>query len=186
MRAPESNQGCRLASQERLLLAVLLLAYPKPITLEKMIDLAYGADPEGGPLSADNCITVRMVAVRKLLRMAGIDVANAGGKYQIVFPGDEKVVHFGPRERQIYDLIKTCPGIGSDRLMALSKLPHNKLLGTHIFKLRHKLSEMSAERLVSERDPKDGQRCCYRIVAATEAAALAERGRLRRRRNGAA
>ena len=67
----------------RTLVTELAMAYPGTVSMERLIDVLYGDDPQGGPLSADNAISVYNWRIRKVIEPLGwtIPRQNHGGAH---------------------------------------------------------------------------------------------------------
>jgi hypothetical protein len=57
------------------------LANRQSVTLDGVIQVAYGHRPDGGPDDAEGCIRVSLTRLRKKLRPLGIQVVNIGRGY---------------------------------------------------------------------------------------------------------
>lgn len=69
-----------LSPTERKIVDALSGAYPDGLSNKDIILVVYGDDPDGGPLSARNCINVHLHSIRKRIRAAGWTVgADARG-----------------------------------------------------------------------------------------------------------
>jgi len=65
--------------QHRVIAEALIKAYPRPLSRDRLIELLYGDDPDGGPEGAGNIVTVRIAHLRKELAPMGWTV-NCNGR----------------------------------------------------------------------------------------------------------
>jgi hypothetical protein len=56
----------------------LVCASPHGITRDEIVDALYGSDPEGGPLSAHNAVSVHLVRLNKKLLLRGMQIKGWG------------------------------------------------------------------------------------------------------------
>lgn len=76
-RAPiEALSGAPLGRLERLIVNVLVRAYPRAISRQIIVDYIYGDDPNGGPDNPDNIVSVLMVKLRRKLPQYGWTIPN--------------------------------------------------------------------------------------------------------------
>ncbi|MGI9410259.1 MAG: hypothetical protein ACR2OV_09315 [Hyphomicrobiaceae bacterium] len=61
------GQRVRLSNRIGAAIARLFTDAGQYVATEELVDCVYYDDPEGGPLTADNCIAVNMVRVNQLL-----------------------------------------------------------------------------------------------------------------------
>lgn len=67
----------RLTPLEREIVDALVDAYPGSLTRRKIAARAYALDPNGGPLSAENCVSVHLSRLRDRLRSVGWQTIGA-------------------------------------------------------------------------------------------------------------
>lgn len=78
-----------LSRRQREVLEIMVKSYPREITMTKIIDYLYGADPSGGPLDPQSCIFVFIHRLRKTLPKYGwtIPLSRRGhaatGRYKL-------------------------------------------------------------------------------------------------------
>lgn len=71
----------RMSKQHKVILAALIRAYPRSVTLGHLVDQLYSSDPNGGPVSAEMVLRVRLTELRKRLPEHGWAIpSNTSGK----------------------------------------------------------------------------------------------------------
>lgn len=67
----------RLTPKQRAILAAIVESYPKPVTAELLIEVLYGADPNGGPLTVRNVLAVHISRLRGIIEPYGWTVPTS-------------------------------------------------------------------------------------------------------------
>lgn len=67
----ESVSDIRMTPKQRKIVGKMLETYPRPVSTDALVDLIYGADPEGGPLTVRNVLAVQICRVRTALEPYG-------------------------------------------------------------------------------------------------------------------
>jgi DNA-binding response OmpR family regulator len=79
-RAPiEGLAGAALTNQHRQMVAELVRAYPQPVSRDRLFDILYGLDPDGGPENVGNNIAVRIHKIRKAIELFGWTIPKQHG-----------------------------------------------------------------------------------------------------------
>ncbi len=99
-----------------------------PLTSDELVDLVYGHDPEGGPLSSRDCIKVAV----HFLRQKGHVIHNRYNRGYWMH-GPEPA--FTRREQQIIDLISRPPPKSAARLAALMETSTD-IVQTYLSRMR--------------------------------------------------
>lgn len=61
----------RVTPFQRKVLDVLINTFPKALSARQIADRVYADDPNGGPENSENCISVRLYAIRKAIKHLG-------------------------------------------------------------------------------------------------------------------
>lgn len=68
-----------LRPMQRRIIDVLSKTYPRGLSAVAIASRVYASDPDGGPMSADNAVSVHLHAARRIIRQYGWTV-GAGGE----------------------------------------------------------------------------------------------------------
>lgn len=85
-RMPAKGLAELVDGYRRRIVEELASVYPGSMTMEQLIHALYGDDPEGGPLAADNSISVYNWRIRKVIEPHGWTIplqSKAGAHYRL-------------------------------------------------------------------------------------------------------
>ncbi len=75
----EAIQYMPMTPMERSIFLALLNAHPRPLTRRQIAEQVYALDPNGGPLSAENAISVHLHHMRPRMRKFGWEASGRRG-----------------------------------------------------------------------------------------------------------
>ena len=68
-----------LASQERIIMEILVGAHPRKVSRDQLTDILYRHDPNGGPITASKTVTVLMHRLRRKIGPYGWTIPRESG-----------------------------------------------------------------------------------------------------------
>lgn len=84
-----NGKRVRLPNKSGAAIARLFQSAGSWVSMSQLIDACYFDDPEGGPVTADNCVRVRVFKMRRLLGKLGIRIDGKQGcpiGYRLILP----------------------------------------------------------------------------------------------------
>ncbi|MER9355534.1 helix-turn-helix domain-containing protein [Mesorhizobium sp. M0514] len=79
-RAPiDGLAGAALTNQQRQMVAEMVRVYPKSVSRDRLFDILYQLDPDGGPESISNNVAVRIHKIRKVIERFGWTIPKQHG-----------------------------------------------------------------------------------------------------------
>jgi hypothetical protein len=74
-------ESASLAAQERRIIDLLIKAHPRKISKDRLTDLLYCYDPDGGPVTADKSVAVLIHRIRRKIKPYGWTIPyQTGGR----------------------------------------------------------------------------------------------------------
>lgn len=74
--SPESLKSISFGKTASRTILTLINSYPKPLTMEEIVNAVYWSDPNGGPLNAETVIRLTLPKIRKKLKPMGWTIQN--------------------------------------------------------------------------------------------------------------
>ncbi len=75
----EALVDAALSSQQRAIVEVLVGAYPRTVSMEKLVDALWGDDPNGGPDNPRRVVHAQVCHIRRILAASGWTIPNLLG-----------------------------------------------------------------------------------------------------------
>lgn len=85
--SPAVLRDMHLPPQMRTIVDVLVAAYPRQVSVQRLIEALYGDRPDGGPDNPEGVLKTRISAIRKVVEAAGWTIPRHGygesGRYRL-------------------------------------------------------------------------------------------------------